>query len=179
MRTSTDHILTSHAGSLPRPDELIEANRARDAGEATDEAHSSRRLRAAVIDVVRRQKDLGIDIPGDGEFGKSMGHRVNYGAWWSYSFQRLAGSSSADPTSTICRRGGPRPGEIVLTSLADRRDRAGSAAYADPEAGISMGPRPAAPVCVGPVSYVGQDAIRTDIANFKAALAPPGSRRAS
>jgi len=37
MRTSSDHILTSHVGSLPRPDDLIEANRAREAGEATDE----------------------------------------------------------------------------------------------------------------------------------------------
>ncbi len=44
-----------------------------------------------MIDTVRQQKDLGIDIPGDGEFGKSMRHKINYGAWWSYSFQRLGG----------------------------------------------------------------------------------------
>ena len=48
-------------------------------------------LRSAVADVVRRQRDLGIDVPGDGEFGKSMGARVNYRAWWSYSFNRLGG----------------------------------------------------------------------------------------
>ena len=84
MKTSSDHILTSHVGSLPRPDDLIAANRAREAGEATDEHAFQEKLRGAVAEVVRRQTELGIDVPGDGEFGKSMGHRVNYGAWWNY-----------------------------------------------------------------------------------------------
>ena len=83
MRKSTDHILTSHAGSLPRPDDLIEANRAREAGESSDEAAFEKTLRKAIVDVVRRQKESGIDVPGDGEFGKAMGHKVNYRAWWS------------------------------------------------------------------------------------------------
>jgi len=81
MRFSHDRILTSHAGSLPRPDALIEANRARASGEGGDEAQFQTQLRSAVGDVVGRQKELGIDLPGDGEFGKSMGHRINYGAW--------------------------------------------------------------------------------------------------
>ena len=76
MRASTERILTSHAGSLPRPEDLIEANRAREAGPAADEDEFQRKLRAAVADVVRRQRDLGVDVPGDGEFGKSMGQRV-------------------------------------------------------------------------------------------------------
>ena len=50
MRTSSDRILTSHVGSLPRPDALIEANRAREAGEATDEPAFQQTLRAAVGD---------------------------------------------------------------------------------------------------------------------------------
>ena len=91
MRTSRDHILTSQAGSLPRPDDLIEANRAREAGETTDERKFQDTLQAAVVGVVRRQQEIGIDVPGDGEFGKAMRHRINYGAWWSYSFQRLGG----------------------------------------------------------------------------------------
>src|SRR6266516_3112329 len=90
MRRSTDDILTSHAGSLPRPDALIEANRAHDAGEI-GEGEFQLVLSAAVKDVVRRQHELGIDVPGDGEFGKSMAQRVNYGSWWRYSSQRLAG----------------------------------------------------------------------------------------
>ena len=73
MKTSTDRILTTHVGSLPRPDDLIAANRAREAGEATDERSFQRELQGAVTEVVRRQRELGIDVPGDGEFGKSMG----------------------------------------------------------------------------------------------------------
>ena len=88
MRTSRDHILTSHAGSLPRPDDLIEANRARDSGQTADDRRFEDHLKAAVADVVSQQKAIGIDVPGDGEFGKSMGHKVNYRAWWSYCFNR-------------------------------------------------------------------------------------------
>ncbi|HEY4174961.1 MAG TPA: hypothetical protein VGM42_18170, partial [Rhodopila sp.] len=84
MKASSDRILTSHAGSLPRPDALIEANRTRAAASGADEDRFQAQLRAAVGDVVARQKALGIDLPGDGEYGKSMGSRVNYGAWWSY-----------------------------------------------------------------------------------------------
>jgi 5-methyltetrahydropteroyltriglutamate--homocysteine methyltransferase len=171
MRSSADHILTSHAGSLPRPDELIEANRAREAGDASDEHLFQQKLRAAVSDVVRHQRDLGIDIPGDGEFSKSMGHRVNYGAWRSYSFSRLGGLdlSAPSPYDSTPRRS--HPGRVVLTNFADRRDRARfAAAYADPDSGTLMGHRPVAPTCVGPLTYIGHKAIKADIANFKAAL---------
>jgi 5-methyltetrahydropteroyltriglutamate--homocysteine methyltransferase len=176
MRSSTDRILTSHAGSLPRPDDLIEANRARAAGETADEAGFQARLGAAVSEVVRRQKELGIALPGDGEYGKSMGHRVNYGAWWSYSFQRLGGLELSGPGLYDFPVRRSRPGEVVLTSFGDRRDRTRfAAAYRDPESGITTGPRPNHwPVCIGKLSYIGQDAIKADIANFKAALAANG-----
>jgi 5-methyltetrahydropteroyltriglutamate--homocysteine methyltransferase len=177
MRESTGHILTSHAGSLPRPDELIAANRAREAGEAIDEAGFQAQLKAAVGDVVRRQTEIGIDVPGDGEFGKAMGHRVNYGAWWTYSFLRLGGLELGAPALDALPPRRSRPGEIVLTSAADRRDRARfAAAYADRESGVYMGPRPTTgPVCTGPLHYIGHDAIAADIANFKAALAAAGA----
>jgi 5-methyltetrahydropteroyltriglutamate--homocysteine methyltransferase len=177
MRMSRDHILTSQAGSLPRPDDLIEANHAREAGETTDEAGFQRQLRAAVADVVRRQKDIGIDIPGDGEFGKSMGSKVNYGAWWSYCFNRLGGLDLASGPGLY---GQPvkrsRPGHIVVTSMSDRRDRVRFAeVYADPQGPASTGPRKAHwPICVGPVVYKGQEALQADIANFKAALKASG-----
>ena len=98
MRTSTDHILTSHVGSLPRPDELIEANRAREEGKGIEPAAFEATLRTAVHDVVHHQKRVGINVPGDGEFGKSVGHRVNYGAWWNYVFLR-SGLRLDGPTS--------------------------------------------------------------------------------
>jgi 5-methyltetrahydropteroyltriglutamate--homocysteine methyltransferase len=176
MKQSRDQILTSHAGSLPRPDALIEANRARESGMATDERRFQDELRASVAEVVRLQKQAGITIPGDGEFGKSMGHKVNYRAWWSYSFQRLGGLElgTTGLYDMPAQRSGP--GEVVLTSFADRRDRLKfAAAYADPDSGITTGPRPALwPVCVGKLTYTGQAAIQSDIANFKAALQAAG-----
>ena len=176
MRASSDRILTTHVGSLPRPDDLIEANRSREAGEPGDEAAFQAKLRGAVGDVAERQRTLGIDVAGDGEFGKSMGHRVNFGAWMSYAYHRLGGLDLGGPDmhDLAPRRSGP--GQLVLTSFADRRDRARfAAAYADPESGVSTGPRPTrGPVCVGPIRYVGGDAIRADIANCKAALEAVG-----
>ena len=176
MRDSGRRILTSHAGSLPRPDDLIEANRARETGEAPDERAFLAKLRGAVADVVRRQRDAGIDVPGDGEFGKAMGHRVNYRAWWSYSFQRLGGLELGTQGLYDMPAHRSTPGQVVLTSFADRRDRLRfAAAYADPDSGVSTGPRAALwPVCVGPVTYTGQAAIRADIDNVKAALAAAG-----
>ena len=176
MRASSERILTTHVGSLPRPDDLIEANRLREAGESGDEAGFQAKLRGAVADVVRHQRELGIDVAGDGEFGKSMGHRVNFGAWMSYAYHRLGGLDLGGPDMHDLAPRRSSPGRLVLTSFADRRDRARfAAAYADPESGITTGPRPTrGPVCVGPLSYIGGDAIRTDIANCKAALEAAG-----
>jgi 5-methyltetrahydropteroyltriglutamate--homocysteine methyltransferase len=176
MRMSRDHILTSQAGSLPRPDDLIKANGAREAGEATDEAAFERTLQAAVVDVVRKQKEIGIDVPGDGEFGKSMGHKVNYRAWWSYCFNRLGGLDLTGPGlhEGVAKRA--KPGEVVLTSFADRRDRTKFLeVYKDPEGGVYTGPGMAKwPVCTGAVVYKGHDAIKADIAHMKAALKANG-----
>jgi 5-methyltetrahydropteroyltriglutamate--homocysteine methyltransferase len=173
VRASTDHILTSHVGSLPRPDDLIEANRARQAGERIDEPQFQEKLRMAVSDVVRRQKDIGIDVPGDGEYGKAMGQRIDYGAWMSYCYHRLDGLDFTGPDMHAMPPRRSRPGEIVLTGFADRRDRVRFAeAYADPESGITIGRRPpTGPVCVGPLTYIGHASIAADIANFRAGLA--------
>jgi 5-methyltetrahydropteroyltriglutamate--homocysteine methyltransferase len=177
MTGSRSRILTTQAGSLPRPDDLIELNRARQAGESTDEQAYQTRLGAAVADVVRRQQTIGIDVPGDGEYGKAMGQRVNYGAWWSYSFQRLAGLELGMELYRIPARRS-EPGRVRLTSFSDRRDRAlFSAAYADPDSGVSTnrgGPGMRLPVCRGPLVYSGQAAIQADIAHMKAALAAAG-----
>ena len=176
MKRSRDQILTSHAGSLPRPDALIEANRVRESGVGADESRFQDQLRSSVAEVVRLQKQAGITIPGDGEFGKSMGHKVNYRAWWSYSFQRLGGLELGTTGLYDMPAQRSRPGEVVLTSFGDRRDRVRfAAAYADPDSGITTGPRPALwPVCVGKLTYTGHTAIQSDIASFKAALQAAG-----
>jgi 5-methyltetrahydropteroyltriglutamate--homocysteine methyltransferase len=177
MQGSRSRIRTTQAGSLPRPDDLIELNRARQAGESTDERAYQTRLGAAVVEVVRRQHAVGIDVPGDGEYGKAMGQRVNYGAWWSYSFQRLGGLELGMELYRIPARRS-EPGRVRLTSFSDRRDRAlFSAAYADPESGVSTnrgGPGMRLPVCRGPLVYTGQGAIQADIAHMKAGLAAAG-----
>jgi 5-methyltetrahydropteroyltriglutamate--homocysteine methyltransferase len=175
MKKSSDRILTSHAGSLPRTDDLIDANRQREAGKA-DEAAFQEKLHCGVAEVVRRQKEAGIAVPGDGEYGKSMGHKINYRAWWSYSFQRLGGLEVAGLGLYDFPVRRSSPGHVVLSSFGDRRDRLRfAAAYADPESGISTGPRTTDwPVCVGPLTYTGQAAIAADIANFKAALEANG-----
>jgi 5-methyltetrahydropteroyltriglutamate--homocysteine methyltransferase len=169
MIRSSDHILTSHAGSLPRPDALIEA------WAGIGESALVERLRVTVGDVVRRQKEVGIDIPGDGEFGKPMEQRVNYGSWWRYSWQRLGGLNPQGPSLYEMAPRRSLPGHVVLTSFGDRRDRTlFAAAYHDPDSGITTGPRPPAPICVGPLTYTGHEAIRADIARFKAALRAAG-----
>jgi 5-methyltetrahydropteroyltriglutamate--homocysteine methyltransferase len=176
MKRSSARIMTSHAGSLPRPDDLIELNRARQAGEAVDEAVFRARLRGAVTDVVRRQNEAGVDIAGDGEYGKSMGHAINYGAWWSYSFQRLGGLELTGPALLDVPPHPTVPGKVSLTSFAGRRDREIFAgAYADPNSGVSTGPlRTIRPTCTGPLRYIGHAAIQSDIANVKAGLAAAG-----
>lgn len=178
MRTNDTRILTTHVGSLPRPDDLLERYRARQADQAHDEDSFQIHLDEAVSNVVARQKDIGIDIPGDGEYGKAMGHKINFGAWWSYSFQRLGGVELGDE---IYKLTGHRsePGKVRLTSFSDRRDRAiFPNAYADPDSGIATNPKGVAamkiPVCVAPLTYTGHDAIAADIAHFKKGLSAAG-----
>jgi len=176
MKNSSDRIQTSHGGSLPRPDDLIEANAKREAG-TVDEVAFQKKLTESVADVVRRQVAAGITVPGDGEYGKSMGHKINYRAWWSYSFSRLANLKVKGLGLYDMPAHRSSPGNTVLSSFADRRDRQRfAAAYGDPESGVSTGPRAHDwPFCVGPLSYTGHKAIAADIANFKAALAASGA----
>jgi 5-methyltetrahydropteroyltriglutamate--homocysteine methyltransferase len=75
MKHSTDRILTTHVGSLPRPDDLMELYR----DNAPDEKLQPR-LRAAVGDIVRRQVQTGIHVVNDGEFGKAMRSAMDFGA---------------------------------------------------------------------------------------------------
>src|SRR5688572_25596009 len=91
MRNSKDRIEVSHVGSLPRSPELIAANKRRkDEGQRFDGFDEI--ISQAVVDVVQKQKEVGVTIPNDGEYGHAMSGNVDYGAWWSYSFHRLGGT---------------------------------------------------------------------------------------
>lgn len=180
MLSSTDRIQTTHAGSLPRTPELVAANEAREFGEdgftLTSTPEFEKLQADAVVDLVRRQKDLGITVPGDGEYGKAMSSPVDYGAWWTYSFQRTAGLELTDFNPIFAEPVLSSPGNVRLTSFADRRDWTRfAAAYQDPTSGIALGKNATAfPSCTGPLAYTGQDAIASDIANLKAGLSAAG-----
>jgi 5-methyltetrahydropteroyltriglutamate--homocysteine methyltransferase len=169
-----DRILTSHAGSLPRPEDLIALNERRGSGDFTDEDDFQARLRAAVADVVARQRDIGIDLVNDGEYGHAMGQRYDYGSWWSYVFQRLGGVELAQLELAMVPQAKAKPGEITLGSFAERRDWVAFAeAYGDPSSGVALPNRTTqlAAICRGPITYQGEESVQRDIADMKAAMA--------
>lgn len=179
MKNSSDRIQVTHVGSLPRPDALREANAKRlEAGGVLDGFDEI--LRTSVEQVLQKQKDVGITVPNDGEYGKSMSGKVDYGAWWSYSFQRLGGLELAEGGLGIVPAQESAPGDVKLTNFVNRRDWTKFAeAYQDPTGGIMMsdseeGPMSAFPVARGPITYTGQDAVQSDIANMKAAMKATG-----
>jgi 5-methyltetrahydropteroyltriglutamate--homocysteine methyltransferase len=171
-----DRILTSHAGSLPRPEDLVALNLERLEGRFTDEDAYQEKLAQAVEEVVARQREIGIDLANDGEYGHSMGHRYDYGSWWTYVFQRLGGLEIVQTPALEIAQARPKPGELALASFAERRDwNEFLEAYQDPSSGCALPTPPdIAPVCRAPITYTGQEAIQRDIANFKAALASQG-----
>jgi 5-methyltetrahydropteroyltriglutamate--homocysteine methyltransferase len=180
MRRSRDRIITTHVGSLSRPPELLTLNRAR-AGGAADVAVYVTGLAAVVADVVNKQREVGIDIPNDGEFGKPMSSALDYGAWWNYAFERLDGFAAPE---TIPESGHKKStvANLSLTSFARRRDwQKFNEFYQDPMSGLA-GSAPARrtrrPVCVGPIRYKGQTQTQADIANLKKAMAVAGIEEA-
>ncbi|WP_139003952.1 cobalamin-independent methionine synthase II family protein [Arthrobacter crystallopoietes] len=175
MSSNTDHIRVTHAGSLPRTPELLAANEAKEANGITPEFLDL--LETSVIDVVARQRNLGIDIPNDGEYGHAMASSVDYGAWWNYSFARLGG---LEPTNVdrwadaeVHRSS---PGNIVLTSFPDRRDRQKfNDAYNDPSSGILAHRKSVTqPKIAGPLTYTGHDLVKSDVTNLKKGLDAAG-----
>ncbi len=159
MKRSTNRILTTHVGSLPRPADLIEMYR--------DEAPAEKlepRLTSAVAEVVPQQLDAGIDIVNDGEFGKPMSDEVDYGAWATYIYQRLSGFEMRDLSADF---------DVLKSIMGASKDRADFAEYyKSPEAYAGPSTRPLRfPINVGPIRYAGHQLIERDIKNLKAALA--------
>lgn len=169
-------IPVTHAGSLPRTPELLAANAARLAGEQGD---FDQILRDAVVEVVRRQRDAGVTIVNDGEYGKAMSNPFDFGAWWSYSFTRLGGLAIDENHTWIADRKFSSPGHVELTGFGFRRDHLAFAdAYDDPASGVFLGAPPAAfPAVTGPLTYIGQDAVARDVANLQHALTVTGTEQ--
>jgi 5-methyltetrahydropteroyltriglutamate--homocysteine methyltransferase len=151
MKTSTDRILTTHVGSLPRPDDLIEMMLARIDGKPFDDKAYAVRVQAAVSESVRQQAGAGLDIVSDGEMGKP--------SFITYAASRLNGLES---------REGFRPSPFANTrETKDFPDYYQSALAQQ----VSSRRRRALTVCTGPISYKGQAALKADLAVFKDALA--------
>jgi 5-methyltetrahydropteroyltriglutamate--homocysteine methyltransferase len=180
MKSGKDRILTTHAGSLSRPADLSAINRARAAGQSKDDAAHGRCLAKSVADIVSIQRELGIDIVDDGEFGKPMASNYDYGAWWNYAFARMEGFVAAESVPESEHKKSS-VAELALTTYANRRDwQTFSDFYQDPDstgtlAGSAARRRTRRPVCTAPVEYTGHAALAADIANLKSAIAAAGA----
>jgi len=152
MKHSTDRILTTHVGSLIRPPALQEFLRARQAGKPYDETAYQKCLTDSVAEVVRQQADVGIDVPSDGEFGKSI-------SWAQYALTRLSGFQRRPiktETDNPFKRGADRTRFAEFYAELDAKETVSTTMEA---------------ICVGPIAYTGQAELKRDIDNFKAALA--------
>jgi 5-methyltetrahydropteroyltriglutamate--homocysteine methyltransferase len=151
MKRSDNRILTTHVGSLIRPQPLQEFLRAKQAGKPFGKLACEKCLTDSVRTVVRQQAQVGIDVVSDGEFGKSI-------SWSQYALDRLSGferrpikSDAANPFT----RGADRARFPEFYAELDAREGVVTTADA---------------VCVGPITYTGQAELQRDIDNFKAAL---------
>jgi 5-methyltetrahydropteroyltriglutamate--homocysteine methyltransferase len=144
VKRSGERILTTHAGSLPRPPDLLELVQA--GGSAP---RLAARVRSAVSSVVRKQADVGLDVITDGEMSKP--------SFITYVTERLSGfTRSSDPGAL------PWAGSKEVTAFPE---------FYEPS--LRQSPNAAAPryECTGPITYVGHAHVQVDIANLKAALA--------
>ena len=143
MKTSQDRILTTHVGSLPRPPELRQLLVRKDQGEAYDKDELARVARQAVVDIVRRQAVVGVDIVNDGEMSKP--------GYSTYVADRLSGFAGHEPAK-------PR---------LDTRDHPNFLAALERMTGANVARRA---VCVGPIAVRDREPLAQDLANLRAAL---------
>jgi 5-methyltetrahydropteroyltriglutamate--homocysteine methyltransferase len=159
MKTSTDRILTTHVGSLVRPESIQALLRARVRGEAVDEAELAVRVEQAVGDVVRKQAELGLDVVSDGEMSKT--------SFLGYTDERLAGfattTASDDPSAA-------NTGGVWARRVDSRREWRAFREYYTDYLPREMPLASAPSVCVGPIAYKGEALLQKDLATFKAAL---------
>src|SRR5215510_11029105 len=148
MKLSTDRILTTHVGSLPRPQAVLDMLFRREQEEPYDPAEFDRIMADAVSETVRKQVETGIDIVSDGETSK-----IGYA---TYIKDRLTGFD------------GDNPRQIAL-DLQDYPDfRARMAVFAGKQTFKRQS-------CIGPIKFVGRNDLEEDLAHMRAALATHGA----
>jgi len=158
MKLSTDRILTTHVGSLPRPDDLFELMLARMDGKPVDEGAYAERVRKAVKDTVHEQVAAGIDVVNDGEMGKP--------SFITYAASRLEG---------LEKREGNRPSPFANTRETRDFPEYYQSALAEQ---VTARRRRALMVCAGPIKYKGQAALNAELQTLKAALQGSGATEA-
>src|SRR6201987_2420570 len=154
MKTSTERILTTHVGSLPRPPDLLEFLEARETGRPFEQVAFDACLSPAVRDIVRKQVAAGIDVVCDGELGKIsytfyVRHRLS-------GIDAFRGGDNDKPPQTAAHRD--------LLDHPDYMRRLNQA-----RGGTSWFSREAAPCCTGPVAYRDRWPLETDLKNLAAA----------
>jgi 5-methyltetrahydropteroyltriglutamate--homocysteine methyltransferase len=157
MRTSTDRILTTHTGSLPRPADLVDALNAKELGQPYSPAALNQRVLRAINEIAQRQAQVGLDVINDGEHSKV--------SWMAYARARLSGLSEID--SPVRFRGATRDSLAFPAAYEDMKVMLAA------RSGMLVAKRtvrPKAWICSGPIKYVGEAELQADIANFKAAL---------
>ena len=168
MKTSTERILTTHVGSIPRPDTVRELLRARLDGQAVKADELAARVDDAVADVVRQQVEAGIDVVSDGEMSKT--------SFIAYTDERLAGFTAMRPDDPNV------PASNTSGSWARRLDtRREWRAFRDYYAAYlpaAMPPSAPPTVCTGPISYKGQALLQRDLERFRTALRAAGATEA-
>jgi 5-methyltetrahydropteroyltriglutamate--homocysteine methyltransferase len=142
MKRSAERILTTHTGSLPRPDDLTRAMFAKEEGVPVDAASLAARIKAAVAEVVGRQVGAGLDVINDGEFSKP--------SYATYVKDRLSGFA----------------GESHPLQYRDLVDFPGMARRVFGDPGRA---RRKTPACTAPISLRDPAAATTDVANLQAA----------
>lgn len=158
MKRSTTRILTTHTGSLIRPPQLLDLVRSRQSGHTIEQATFDSTLTSAVDDVVARQVEAGIDIPNDGEFGKST-------SWSLYALKRLSGFELREVkgVNPFARGADRQRFADFYNELEGRGDGKDWSNVTRQDA-----------VCVGPITYNGLFELQRDIDNLKAASAKAG-----
>ena len=147
MKTSKDRILTTHVGSMPRPEDLLVFLRAQDRGDAVDEKAMKARVTSAVADTVKAQVAAGIDVVNDGEMSR-MSYHV-------YLKHRLKGLSNVDGMGVPNR---PTQRDLLdFPEMIPAQQQGGGTDLLK------------ATVCDGPVSYANLAPLDLDLANLRAA----------
>jgi 5-methyltetrahydropteroyltriglutamate--homocysteine methyltransferase len=171
MKRSMDRILTTHVGSLVKPDDLLQAVAARDEGQPHDAQALEQRIRGAIGDVVRKQVEVGIDVVNDGEFSKS--------SWGAYFRSRLSNVEARQGWRRTSRFIYDRDEKLFPDWFESARAGGGPQfSYVLRAANAAKG-RPSGLIqgafCTGPLAYTGQAEVRRDIENLKAAGAQAGT----